>query len=436
MGFPKFLKIAVQHLRDVLEIKRNQTNHWEITGGIDGFLLKDLSKTLDFDYELYVPEDGEYGRINSDGKWTGILGMLDRGEVDMGFGSMFVTEKRYNSFAQILFTTCQFTFATNKPSFHSAESRFDYPFQTEVWITCFIAYLFTTAVLWIFSRRNCSICESAVETLRIILRQNTTMQKSRPSVSTNAVLGSWILASMLLSYSYSVILLSFMTLPPQSKGIKTIEELANAVEKQNYKVLAPDNLTPLVEVVRRNSKLHAIAQKILDNHWYFKVENGSYPQQLDSKTALVSMRLYFQVNYGVEPFTTKFISSDAISYTYAGLAVSKTFCWIDELRRFTNRMVESGLYNYYRQQRITRAVFDRTFEMEDSPVRPLSLHNLKAIFYILAYGLLLAFIALLFEMYYIRLYNLSVHNINIFHWGNNKNKIIIGRASKKIIRKL
>ena len=43
-----------------------------------------FQKILNFTYDLTKPPDGQWGSIQSDMSWTGIVGMLTRGDIDIG----------------------------------------------------------------------------------------------------------------------------------------------------------------------------------------------------------------------------------------------------------------------------------------------------------------------------------------------------------------
>ena len=47
-------------------------------------LLPILQQILNFTYDLTQPPDGQWGAIQSDGSWSGLVGMLMRGEIDIG----------------------------------------------------------------------------------------------------------------------------------------------------------------------------------------------------------------------------------------------------------------------------------------------------------------------------------------------------------------
>ena len=39
---------------------------------------------MNFTYDLTQPPDGQWGAIQSDGSWSGLVGMLMREEIDIG----------------------------------------------------------------------------------------------------------------------------------------------------------------------------------------------------------------------------------------------------------------------------------------------------------------------------------------------------------------
>lgn len=188
-----------------------------------------------------------------------------------------------------------------------------------------------------------------------------------------------------------------MTMPVREKSISTIDELANAVEKNNYKVLYTKGAAT-IEAIQSNSRLQATAQKMIENNWYYELVNGSMPHTIKKNYAFVGTATFYQIHFGVKPFATKFISNDIISARHAGLAVLKRFCCKKKLHWSLNRVVECGLYTHYIKQLIIQKMFDKPFERTDSPIRSLSIEDLKGIFYFLSFGLLLAFIVLLFEI--------------------------------------
>ena len=57
-----------------------------IISNFDGFDSKDL---LNFTYTLTKPQDGNFGRLNKDGTWNGMIRLLQDGDVDIGLFCLF-----------------------------------------------------------------------------------------------------------------------------------------------------------------------------------------------------------------------------------------------------------------------------------------------------------------------------------------------------------
>ena len=51
---------------------------------------------MNFTYDLTQPPDGQWGAIQPDGSWSGLVGMLMRGEIDIGSRSFFIFFKDEN----------------------------------------------------------------------------------------------------------------------------------------------------------------------------------------------------------------------------------------------------------------------------------------------------------------------------------------------------
>ena len=45
---------------------------------------------MNFTYDLTQPPDGQWGAIQPDGSWSGLVGMLMRGEIDIGNRSFLI----------------------------------------------------------------------------------------------------------------------------------------------------------------------------------------------------------------------------------------------------------------------------------------------------------------------------------------------------------
>ena len=65
--------------------------------GYDGFcidLLIEMSKILNFTFEIFEVEDGAYGVRDDSGQWNGIIGVLQRHEADLSVSAVTITYSR------------------------------------------------------------------------------------------------------------------------------------------------------------------------------------------------------------------------------------------------------------------------------------------------------------------------------------------------------
>ena len=87
------LKVAIETWKPWFLITE-QNNGTFAYSGVMWFVLQHLSSVMNFTYDMVRPPDGKWGVKSETGNWNGMIGMLDRGEVDIALGPFSVTETR------------------------------------------------------------------------------------------------------------------------------------------------------------------------------------------------------------------------------------------------------------------------------------------------------------------------------------------------------
>lgn len=132
-------RVAVLYLKYFMELRRTADSRLEITGGVEGLFLKDVLEKLGREYRLVVPEDHELGRLGPNGSWTGLVGMVQRGEADLASGFITVTEQRNKAVDfSIPYRNLPPSFAIGKPKQRLLKNAFLLPFKVEVWVCIFL----------------------------------------------------------------------------------------------------------------------------------------------------------------------------------------------------------------------------------------------------------------------------------------------------------
>lgn len=234
MSFPDHLKIVV--LSSLKKFKINETTMIErIPDAKDVELSEMLAQTLKFSYELMTAEDGELGRRLSNGSWTGMFGMVLRGDADLVVSILALSEER----SKVLDYTYPYyrgrlTFATRKPEYVPDPTVFLKPFSFIVWIFTLLSFFFITLVFYRIFSRKYSFKKIILFCYSTLFCQGVVIQ---PKIISDFILISfWGVGTMLLSKCYSVVLLSFLTFPPLS-GVRNIPELATAIVEGKYECI-------------------------------------------------------------------------------------------------------------------------------------------------------------------------------------------------------
>ena len=119
--------------------------------GMYADIIETLSIFLNFTYDIVIPDDLMWGSRNDDGSWTGMVGMLQRREVDFAVAALSASalRKEVMDFADIALQQTFVTGIYKKPeAIDGTFMIFIIPFKLEVWfiiglVIILIAVVFT-----------------------------------------------------------------------------------------------------------------------------------------------------------------------------------------------------------------------------------------------------------------------------------------------------
>ncbi|GIX84486.1 lig_chan-Glu_bd domain-containing protein [Caerostris darwini] len=395
MGFPSIIKVSVLSGEPIFVF--NKTHSGTSVWGIEGKFLEILASKLNFQYEIISPEDGKWGSLMENGTWSGIIGMVARGEVDMGLTYLAIMEDRskvvdfstpYYSFGR--------TFVTDKPGISPKYAVFLYPFSLNVWILFLIFLVISPYILqkWISAKRPVPFrLPDAVEEFLQLARRNESFQKT-------IVRCTRLISITFITFIYSSVLLSFILVPLHAPGISNFQELSSAVQKGKMKCLVPKGSVD-VQLLKDSNALYLkkLGKLIAENDWSYQSRELNSSEAIGRNLALIGPRLILQCRYGVPPFTTKFISDDSIVEMSTAIALKKNFCCRNKLDGVILRMVSGGLFQKLVNDKLfeTRAQM-LSSEFADSEEKPLALEDVFGIFLFLIVSYVASFVLLIGEI--------------------------------------
>ncbi|KAH9523149.1 hypothetical protein Btru_065945 [Bulinus truncatus] len=217
--------------RDHMLLKGN--NRFE---GFAVELIADIAEMLDFEYEIYLVNDGKFGNKMLNGEWNGMIGELLSGNATMSVAPLSINAQREEAIDFTKpFKTRYISVLMKIPTRETSYFEFLNPLSPIVWICTLCAFVIVSVILYVLERvgRSKNREADAVEiTVResfwfifgSLLQGNT---DSTPTTIPGRILTSawWFFALILIS-SYTANLAAFLTVKKINTPIKSVTDLA------------------------------------------------------------------------------------------------------------------------------------------------------------------------------------------------------------------
>ncbi|KAG7162374.1 Glutamate receptor ionotropic, kainate 2-like 8, partial [Homarus americanus] len=178
-------------------------------------LLEILADTMNFTYRYIRPPDGSWGVKREDGSWTGMVGMVGRGEADIGLGPFGVSATRAEMVdftREIITETARIMGGRGLPEVDAW--GFLLPLAPLVWMGILAALLVMPAVVLLMSAfsgfktssNNLWSSDRFFGYIRVLLQQANTASPDLWWERT--VLATWLITILILTKSYAGNLMS------------------------------------------------------------------------------------------------------------------------------------------------------------------------------------------------------------------------------------
>ena len=202
-------------------------------------ILDELSKDMNFTYELNLVPAGTYGNQDENGVWDGLVGELVYTRTDMVAADMTVSAH----WAEVIefsvpFMNVDLGFIYKKPTVHFDFFAFLLPFSTSVWLLIAACLVLTSLSLFVFSkifRREGDPLENITACfyfgIACLFAQGP--ETYPRSTFSRATAVSWWFFSLMVLTLYTASLTSMLTVNKTGLEIKSIEDLLN-FNQYNY----------------------------------------------------------------------------------------------------------------------------------------------------------------------------------------------------------
>lgn len=389
MQFPKFLRIASISTSKIFKINATISTKKEVFDDVDNTLIEILAAKFGFSYQLLSPNDKAYGSILSNGTWNGMVGMVERGEVDLIIHKLSVTQRRLEvidySYPYLI---DPLTFATTNPEYSSSLTSFLKPFSFNVWISLLACVFILPGIFYLLFRRKYSV--------------NNIIQCSFPgqpeSTGEYVLKTSCLISGMLMRHFYTAVLLSFMMVP-SFIGVRTVKELADSVLQGRHQcVTVPGAFIPEALLSSNDSNSKIIGENLLKNNGSNDFEDVLGNIRSSVKSAFIEARSLLL------PLKPKyFVSDDGLFVDLRGMGTQKRFCCKKQLDTFIHYIWASGIYNKLVKDSVFISSLKKGTQYSSTNgnyKRSLSKKDLEGVFVLLLSGYAISIFVIVFEIIY------------------------------------
>ncbi|GIY90910.1 glutamate receptor ionotropic, delta-1 [Caerostris extrusa] len=354
--FPSKVTVAALHAYQIFEVPNVEDGDVK-PQGIDGIFLVELSKVLAFNFILKQPPDKQWGRKLENGTWNGMIGIVSRGEADLGICLIGINKEREK------------VVDFSEPYFISDHTKRSY-------LGTFLKVFGT-----LFGQ---SVSEKDLK--------NRVLQ------------GSWWCFAYLVSSSYSAVLASLMSVPLYNSSPTTVRQLAVAIQNGKFEVISVPGSSVLPDMIQTGDEdLIYIAEMVDKNSWYVTIDKFLDEENFHGNIAHLANRVSLNFRFGKPPLSTKFISQDMFAITRVAVIVSKKFCCKKELNYAIDKMNKAGIYSHISEIEIYKAWFRAVKADLKVHERALSLDDIAGPLIFLMFGYFLSSCAFLVEIMYVRI---------------------------------
>ncbi|GFS99689.1 uncharacterized protein NPIL_672681 [Nephila pilipes] len=394
--FPSKIRVAAIELEGVMMVKN--VNNQLFLDGLEGKLVHCLADKLNFEIEILLAPDDELISVLRNGTFGGIVGMLQRGEADIGVMGLTISEEVMEAVDfSIPLSVLEMGFVTKVPGEMPKVAAFSYPFNQEVWILYALMILAATTLFQRILFRNATLINSFLSVLGSIASQ--AMENVIDSSWRRVMFGFWLTIATVMPFFYNTSFLSFLTMPQKVPVPRNFEELSNAVQSGNYKCLsAKESNEQYLLQVSVNEYMVKLGEIIEKNNWQYSFTE-QFTDHLEHPVAIIIARKVFSILVGSPPYVTVRLSDDYLGVWYTAINFRKGFCCRKRVDDVLHGIINGGLYEKWISEHAFRDTLHKRLEVKhEEPRLQLILEDLKMAFYALFIGYALSFLVFFAEI--------------------------------------
>ncbi|CAB4065384.1 GRIN [Lepeophtheirus salmonis] len=232
-------------------ISKEMINGKAVYSGYCIDLINELKELIEFEYEIYESPDGQYGRMDDNEEWNGMIRELIDKKADIALGALSVMAERENviDFTVPYYDLVGIIIMMKKPKLPTSLFKFLSVLEDEVWICILAAYFATSFLMWIFDKYSPYSYQNNVEKyedddekryfnfkecLWFCLTSLTPQGggEAPKNLSGRLVAATWWLFGFIIIASYTANLAAFLTVSRLETPVESLEDLSKQYKIQ------------------------------------------------------------------------------------------------------------------------------------------------------------------------------------------------------------
>lgn len=213
-------------------------------------LIEEIRKILGFEYEIRLADDNNFGSMNDDGEWNGMIKELVDKKADIALGALSVMAERENvvDFTVPYYDLVGLSILMKKPKAETSLFKFLTVLENDVWLCILGSYFFTSILMWVFDKmspysyqNNKDKYKNDDEKREFTLKESLwfCMTSLTPqgggeapkNLSGRLVAATWWLFGFIIIASYTANLAAFLTVSRLESPVESLDDLS-----KQYKV--------------------------------------------------------------------------------------------------------------------------------------------------------------------------------------------------------
>nr|XP_053649967.1 ionotropic receptor 25a-like [Cherax quadricarinatus] len=240
-------------------------------------LINEIKLIVKFEYEIFEAPDGQFGTMNDNQEWNGMIKQLIDKAADIALAPLSVMAERENvvDFTVPYYDLVGITIMMKKVKLPTSLFKFLTVLEPEVWICILVAYGFTSILLYIFDRfspysyqNNREKYKDDEEKREFNLKEclwfcmtSLTPQgggEAPKNLSGRLVAATWWLFGFIIIASYTANLAAFLTVSRLDTPIESLDDLSNQYKVQYAPVNGTSTMTYFERMAYIEKKFYEI----------------------------------------------------------------------------------------------------------------------------------------------------------------------------------